>query len=130
MEQTESSTYGWRGHMLRVDLTQAEIREETLADELLEKYIGGSALNARLFFDMVQDNPGLDPLSPENPLIFGCGPVVGTAFPCASRYTVTAKSPLTGIFGDSNAGGFFGVRFLLLRLRIVRCLGRLWRLCR
>ena len=48
--------------------------------------------------------------SPENPLIFGCGPLVGTPFPCASRFTVTAKSPLTGIFGDTNAGGWFPVR--------------------
>jgi aldehyde:ferredoxin oxidoreductase len=55
-------------------------------------------------------NPHADPLAPENPLIFGCGPLVGTPFPCASRFTVTGKSPLTGIFGDSNAGGWFPAR--------------------
>jgi len=51
--------------------------------------------------------PGIDPLSPENLVIFGVGPANGTVFPTASRFTVTAKSPLTGIFGDSNAGGHF-----------------------
>ncbi len=58
----------------------------------------------------MRGNPDLDPLSPDNPLIFGCGPVVGTSFPCATRFTVTAKSPLTRLFGDSNAGGYFAVR--------------------
>ena len=58
----------------------------------------------------MRDDPTIDALDPKNPLIFGCGPLVGTEFPCASRFTVTAKSPLTGIFGDTNAGGFFPVR--------------------
>ena len=58
----------------------------------------------------MREHPHADPLSPDNPLIFGFGPAVGTTFPCATRFTVTAKGPLTGIFGDSNAGGFFGVR--------------------
>ncbi|MCP4714468.1 MAG: aldehyde ferredoxin oxidoreductase, partial [Deltaproteobacteria bacterium] len=61
-------------------------------------------------YDHVRLNPNVDPLAPENPIIFGCGPLVGTPFPCASRFTVTSKSPLTGIFGDTNAGGFFPVR--------------------
>lgn len=101
--------YGWRGVILRVDLTEGTIRKEELSDHLKRDYTGGAGINARLFFDMVHTNPDLDPLSPENPLIFGAGPIVGTAFPCATRYTVTSKSPLTRIFGDSNAGGYFGV---------------------
>ena len=101
---------GWRGKILQVDLSNGEIREEGFSEELKKGYIGGAGVNARLFYNLVSDNPELDPLSPENPLIFGCGPVVGTTFPCATRYTVTSKSPLTRIFGDSNAGGDFGVR--------------------
>ena len=101
---------GWRGKILQVDLSNGEIREEEFSEELKGGYIGGAGVNARLFYNLVCDNPELDPLSPENPLIFGCGPVVGTTFPCATRYTVTSKSPLTRIFGDSNAGGYFGVR--------------------
>ncbi len=104
----DNKNYGWRGLVLRVDLTEATIREEDLSDAMKRDYTGGAGINARLFFDAVRTNPDLDPLSPGNPLIFGCGPIVGTTFPCATRYTVTSKSPLTRIFGDSNAGGYFG----------------------
>ncbi len=96
--------------MLRVDLTQGSIREEALTEGMLGGYIGGAGINARLLYDLLRANPAVDPLGPDNPLIFGFGPLVGTAFPCATRYTVTAKGPLTNIFGDSNAGGFFGPR--------------------
>lgn len=102
--------YGWRGKILQVDLTRSKLWEEDLPEEMTIDYIGGAGVNARLFYDLVRNKPDLDPLSPENPLIFGCGPVVGTSFPCATRYTVTAKSPLTRLFGDSNAGGYFAVR--------------------
>ena len=96
---------GWRGKILKVDLGSGSIREEELPQELMTNYIGGSGLNARLFSDLMREHPHADPLSPDNPLIFGFGPAVGTTFPCATRFTVTAKGPLTGIFGDSNAGG-------------------------
>jgi aldehyde:ferredoxin oxidoreductase len=101
---------GWSGKILQVDLSGSKIWDEELSDDLISGYIGGAGINARLFYDLVRDNPQLDPLSPENPLIFGFGPVVGTPFPCATRFTVTAKSPLTEVFGDSNGGGFFPVR--------------------
>jgi aldehyde:ferredoxin oxidoreductase len=104
----DTENYGWRGLVLRVDLTEATIREEELSDDIKREYTGGAGINAKLFFDAVRNNPDLDSLSPGNPLIFGCGPIVGTRFPCATRYTVTSKSPLTRIFGDSNAGGYFG----------------------
>ena len=106
----DTENYGWRGLVVRVDLTEATIREEELSDDIKRDYTGGAGINAKLFFDAVRNKPDLDPLSPGNPLIFGCGPIVGTRFPCATRYTVTAKSPLTRIFGDSNAGGYFGAK--------------------
>lgn len=102
--------YGWRGKILQVDLTRSKLWDEELPEEMKSDYTGGAGVNARLFYDLVRSHPDLDPLSPENPLIFGCGPVVGTSFPCATRFTVTAKSPLTRLFGDSNAGGYFAVR--------------------
>jgi len=49
-----------------------------------------------------------DPLGPDNPLIVATGPLTGTRLPCASRWTVAARSPLTGIWGEANVGGFFG----------------------
>jgi aldehyde:ferredoxin oxidoreductase len=102
--------YGWRGEILQVDLSQSKIEEEELPREYMERYIGGAGVNARLLYDLMRDNPRADALAPGSPLIFGCGPMVGTRFPCASRFTVTGKSPLTGIFGDTNAGGYFPVR--------------------
>ncbi len=102
--------YGWHGRVLNVDLTDRTIKEKKLPENLINDYIGASGINARLLYDLMKDNIHADPLSSENPLIFGFGPSVGTTFPCASRFTVTAKSPLTGIFGDSNAGGYFSLK--------------------
>ena len=75
---------GWRGKILRVDLSNSKIWDEELSDDLINNYVGGAGINAKLFYDLVRDNPQMDPLSPENPLIFGMGPVVGTTFPCAA----------------------------------------------
>jgi aldehyde:ferredoxin oxidoreductase len=103
------NVFGWMGKILKVDLSTSKVWEEPLPSDYLDKYIGGAGINARLLYDCMRDNPEADALSAENALIFGWGPVVGTRFPCAGRFTVTAKSPLTGIFGDSNAGGWFPV---------------------
>ena len=108
--QTPESSCGWRGKILQVDLTGKKIWDEELPEHLINGYIGGAGINARLLYDLLRDNPQADPLSPENPLIFGFGILVGTSFPCASRCTITAKSPLTCIFGDSNGGGWFPAR--------------------
>ncbi|RMF98402.1 MAG: hypothetical protein D6734_00390 [Candidatus Schekmanbacteria bacterium] len=101
---------GFVGKILRVNLTTSEICEDELSDDLKSQYIGGAGINAKLLFDNLREKMEINPLSPDNPLIFGAGPLVGTKFPCATRYTVTSKSPLTGLFGDSNAGGHFGVK--------------------
>jgi len=97
--------YGWMGTILRVDLTSGKIEKEPLSDWLRLNYLGGRGINSRILYDSV--GPEVDPLSPENVLIFGTGTVVGTIAPSAGRITVTAKSPLTGILGDGNAGGHF-----------------------
>jgi hypothetical protein len=104
------SSSGWSGKILQVDLTNGSIREEEISEELKSGYTGGAGINARLLYDALRKNLEIDPLSPENPLIFGFGLLVGTSFPCSSRMTITAKSPLTRIFGDSNGGGTFPAR--------------------
>lgn len=93
------------GIILRVDLSKGKIEKEPLGKGLREKYIGGRGINSRLLFDEV--GPEVDPLSPENRLIFGTGPYSGTKAPSVVRFTVTTRSPLTGILGDANAGGHF-----------------------
>ncbi|MCR4426440.1 MAG: aldehyde ferredoxin oxidoreductase family protein [Firmicutes bacterium] len=97
---------GYAGNVLRVDLTTGQIGIEPLDWEQCHKYLGGRGLNvARLAAEIDLD---VEPESPENPLIVGVGPLNGTLFPGAARVNFTSKSPLTGILGDSNAGGFFG----------------------
>lgn len=96
---------GWTGKTLAVDLSRMEVRVVRLPEEAYERFIGGTGLNAWLLWQEVP--PEVAPLSPENPLIFGFGPLVGTQTYCGNRFTVTFKSPLTGIYGDANAGGDF-----------------------
>ena len=71
MAQAAHVSGGWRGKILQVDLTDARIWEEELSEALITGYTGGAGINARLLYELVRDNPQLDPLSPENPLIFG-----------------------------------------------------------
>lgn len=98
--------YGYCGKVLRVNLTTEEITIEKLSEELLMNYLGGRGLNMKRIYEEVP--PETDPLGPENKLFIGVGPLTGTLFPGAARVNFSAKSPQTGILGDSNAGGFFG----------------------
>ncbi len=97
--------YGYAGRLLRVDLTNRAIETERITEAEMTGYLGGRGFNAKRLYDEVE--AGVDPLGPGNKLIFGTGPLVGTMFPTASRFNVSAKSPQTGILGDSNAGGHF-----------------------
>ena len=96
---------GWAGQRLKVYLTEGKIVKEELPEELRLEYLGGRGFNSKTLFDEVR--PGTDPLGPENVFIVGIGPLAGTLAPCAARWTVTAKAPLTNIFGDGNGGGDF-----------------------
>ena len=97
---------GYMGRLLRVDLTRGSVEDEPLHEEYARQYLGGSGLAARYLFDLLDGDT--DPLGPENPLLFLTGPLVGTSAPACGRYEVCARSPLTGLWGESNAGGFFG----------------------
>lgn len=97
---------GWMGTILRVDLTEKKITKVPLDKNLALKFIGGRGLNGITLYKELK--PGIDPLSPENMIIFGGGPCNGTLSLASGRFNVTSKSPLTGGFGDSNAGGFWG----------------------
>jgi aldehyde:ferredoxin oxidoreductase len=97
---------GFMGKILRVNLTEGRIREEELNPVWAREFIGGSGLATRYLYEEVP--PNVDPLGPENRLVFMTGPLTGTASGSASRYSVVAKSPLTGIWGQANSGGTFG----------------------
>ena len=97
---------GYTGKVLRARLTEETVSVEPLNREWAKEYIGGKGLGARYLFEELK--PGVDPLSPENVLSIWTGPLVGTMVPLTSRYAVITKSPLTGTFLDTYAGGYFG----------------------
>jgi len=106
--------FGYAGRILDINLgarngaggMTGAASVEPLDPQDAMRYIGGRGLNvARLVREIDLD---VDPLSPENVLLVGVGPLDGTLFPGAARVNFTSKSPQTGILGDSNAGGFFG----------------------
>ena len=94
------------GKILRVDLTNRSYSVEDLAQKTAEMFIGGHGVATKILMDEM--DPKVDPLSPDNKLIFSTGPLTGTAAVMGSRYMVTAKSPMTGLLGFANSGGFFG----------------------
>lgn len=99
----------YHGKILYVDLTEEKWWTEELDDIVYRKYLGGGPLAT--YFMLREMEPGIDPLSPENLLIFMTSVINGLPLSGANRYTAAAKSPLTGGFGESEAGGFWGAEF-------------------
>lgn len=91
--------------ILDVDLSSGNITTRTLPGEIYRLYPGGSALG--LYLILQEMEPGIDPLSAENMLVFSVSALTALPISGISRLNVTAKSPLTGTIGDSQAGGFF-----------------------
>ena len=98
--------HGYGGHILRVDLTSGLIRREKSDPAYMLNVIGGRGLNSNRLYDELKRD--CDPLSPENLLLIGVGPLTGTLLTASAYMTISGKSPMTGILGDSAAGGFFG----------------------
>ncbi|MBD3254918.1 MAG: aldehyde ferredoxin oxidoreductase [Candidatus Lokiarchaeota archaeon] len=94
------------GKILRINLTSKEITIESVREEDETKYIGGPGVAAAIFTREV--SPDVDAFDKHNYLIFSAGPLCGTMVPFCGRHFLMAKSPLTGIIGESSAGGFFG----------------------
>lgn len=98
--------YGYSGKMLRIDLGKGKVVKEDTRVDLLKLYLGGTGYAARILWDQLKK--GVDPLSPENKLIATTGPLTGTLAPSSGSVEFCFKSPLTGIFGQTRAGGKFG----------------------
>ena len=90
----------------RVNLTTGEIKIEKLDLDLAHKFIGGRGLGTKILYD--EGVATVDPLSPENKLVYITGPLTGAAAPSTGRYMVVTKSPLTGMIASSNSGGIWG----------------------
>lgn len=97
---------GYMGQLLVVDLTGGTVQDEPLDYHLARDFVGGAGYAARYLYNEL--GPGTDPLGPENTLMFMTGPLVGTRAPSCGRHEVCALSPLTGLWGESNSGGFWG----------------------
>ena len=96
----------WKGTILRIDLASKKISKEPLNLKDANDYIGARGLGTKYYCDEV--SPKIEPLSPENKLIFMTGPLTGTGAASGGRYNVVSKSPLTGTIGAANSGGYFG----------------------
>ena len=94
------------GKLLRVNLSNSTISEEEIPEEKMKMFLGARGLGSKYLADEVA--PDIDPLSPDNKLIFAPGPLSGTTAPTGGRYNVITKGPLTGTIAASNSGGFFG----------------------
>jgi len=97
---------GYIGNILRIDLSTGQITREQLPEKTLREYVGGSGLGVKLLMD--EAGSDVDPLGSENLLIFMTGPFTGTIVPASGRHQIIAKSPLTGIYGESDCGGTWG----------------------
>lgn len=96
----------WAKRILRVNLTKGTCTEEPLNMEWADKYLGQRGLATKYLCEEI--DPKVDPLSPDNKLIFATGPLTGTAAATGGRWSVITKGALTGAIACSNSGGFFG----------------------
>lgn len=98
---------GYAGKILDVNLETGELKDKTLDEEVLRKYLGGKGLGLKLIYDEFRDD--MQPFDPDNLLVFSTGPATGARVPTSGRYHIlTSKSPLTGAVGSGNSGGKWG----------------------
>lgn len=95
----------FNGKLGIIDLSKNKVTIKQTSESLKKQFFGGRGLNSYYLYKLIE--PNIDSFSPENVLIFGTGFLTGTLVPNSSRFNVSAKSPETGILGDSNCGGYF-----------------------
>ena len=96
----------WAGKILRVNLTKGTVTSEPLNREWARDYVGSRGLGSKYLINEI--DPQVDPLSPDNKIIWATGPLTGTMASTGGRYTVITKGPLTGAIACSNSGGYWG----------------------
>ena len=99
--------HGFHGRILRIDLTSASYTFLDIDSSRLHRCLGGIGFGADLLFEFAP--PGVDPLAPENPLIFASAPLVGTPLTTTAKYAVVTKSPLTNFIADSLSSSYFAL---------------------
>jgi len=100
-------TSGYIGKILEVDLNNGKLNEIPIDENTARKFLGGKGLGLKIINDDFK--PDIDPLGPDNVIVFATGPATGTSFPTGGRYhVITKRSPLTGLVGSANSGGKWG----------------------
>jgi aldehyde:ferredoxin oxidoreductase len=100
--------FGWNGNLLKVNLNDEKHVANSFEEDFASQYLGGRGFAVKILWDTLK--LGTDPLSPENKLIFGTGPLTGFPLPNSGKLVVASKSPLTGGYGDGNLGTFASVQ--------------------
>jgi len=113
---------GYWNKIAIIDLSKKLVKYLELNDSICGKFIGGIGLGAKLLIDNTP--PKIDPLSPENLIIYTVGPVEGLVLPSAARMAAVFKSPLTGFFGESLCGGYIGTELAKAGLDAIIVLGQ------
>ena len=108
---------GSNAKMLRVNLTTGSIEIETIPEAFYRLYPGGKALAGHILLNEIP--PHTDPLSPENVLVVANGLLTGAPVSTATRYVVSARSPLTNAYGESEAGGFWGPELKMAGFEVI-----------
>ena len=103
---------GYCGKVLRIDLSLKKADIEPLPLELIQNFRGGAGINAAIAYKELK--PGVDPLSPDNKVVFGLGPLVGTMTPGSGKGNITTRSPIKPFIGLSGHGAFGMLKFCLL----------------
>lgn len=97
---------GYAGRVLEIDLGSAAAVRWDPDEKMVVQCLGGKGFGAKILHERLA--PRIDALSPENILVFATGPLTGTLAPASGRFELCTKSPATGLWLDSNCGGFFG----------------------
>jgi len=92
--------------ILKIDLTTGVTEEYHIPERWQRDFLGGASLAAQILYSSLTRE--LDPLSPEAPLLFMMGPMTGTSGPTTGRFVICGKGPATGLWAESNIGGFWG----------------------
>jgi len=114
--------HGWIGRCLRVNLTKNDFQLEEISQELMNKFLGGRGLGVKILYDEI--DPTVDPLSPDNKLIFVSGPLVGTGAVTGASCNVITKSALSGTIACAKLRGHFGAELKYSGLDMIIVEGR------
>ena len=103
---TKKIYFGFIGKLLKINLTKKSVSTEEIDLDIARDFIGGAGYACRYLFDLIGKDT--NPLSSENVLLIMTGPLCLTSAPSCARIVICSRSPYTGLWGEANAGGFFG----------------------